>query len=140
MRVKVSLVIILAISMNGMAQKTEDIIVERNHNGIISSVKYPREDKNVAVPENSAMFFANVLKVRNDDSFKLQQSSNAKYGMSFERYTQFYQGIEVDGGFYSFRYKTEGCWLPVGTMYQQRISTQLLPSQKRTQKVFLPST
>ena len=27
MRVKVSLVIILAISMNGMAQKTEDIIV-----------------------------------------------------------------------------------------------------------------
>ena len=30
MRVKVSLVIILAISMNGMAQKTEDIIVERN--------------------------------------------------------------------------------------------------------------
>lgn len=31
MRVKVSLVIILAISMNGMAQKTEDIIVERNH-------------------------------------------------------------------------------------------------------------
>lgn len=95
----------LAISMNGTAQTTEGVIVERNQNGIISSVRYPREDKNVAVPENSVMFFANVLKVRNDDSFKLQHSSNAKYGMSFERYKQFYQGIEVDGGFYSFRYK-----------------------------------
>ena len=34
----------LAISMNGMAQTT-GIIVERNNNGTISSVKYPREDK-----------------------------------------------------------------------------------------------
>jgi Zn-dependent metalloprotease len=94
----------LAIGMNGMAQTTEGI-VERNNNGVISSVKYPREDKIGAVPENAAMFFTNVLKVRNEDSFQLQHSSNAKYGMSFERYTQFYKGIEVDGGFYSFRYK-----------------------------------
>ena len=94
----------LAISMNGMAQTT-GIIVERNNNGTISSVKYPREDKSEAVPENATMFFSNVLKVRNEDTFKLQHSSKAKYGMSFERYVQFYQGIEVDGGFYSFRYK-----------------------------------
>ncbi len=55
----------LAISMNGMAQTT-GIIVERNNNGTISSVKYPREDKSEAVPENATMFFSNVLKVRND--------------------------------------------------------------------------
>ena len=104
MRVKIIIGFVLAISMNSMALTAKDIIVERSPNGIISSVKYPRED-NEAVPENSASFFANVLKVRNDDSFLLQHSSKAKYGMRFERYTQFYRGIEVDGGFYSFRYK-----------------------------------
>ena len=104
MRVISSLVIMLVLSMNGMAQTT-GIIVERNNNGVISSVKYLREDKNETVPENAAMFFTNVLKVRNEDTFKLQHSRKAKYGMSFERYVQFYQGIEVDGGFYSFRYK-----------------------------------
>ena len=104
MRVLSLVIIMLAISMSGMAQSIGGI-VERNKNGVISSVKYSREGKNVAVPENAAMFFANVLKVRNEDSFILHHSSNTKYGMSFERYTQFYKGIEVDGGFYSFRYK-----------------------------------
>lgn len=45
------LVIMLAISINGIAQ-TAGAIVERNDNGIISSVKYPQGDKNEAVPEN----------------------------------------------------------------------------------------
>ena len=104
MRVIKLLFIMLTISINGVAQKTESII-ERNNNGIISSVKYPFQGENGMAPENAASFFAQVLNVRNGDSFKLQHSRNAKYGMSFERYAQFYQGIEVDGGYYSFRYK-----------------------------------
>ena len=56
MRVLSLVIIMLAISMSGMAQSIGGI-VERNKNGVISSVKYSREGKNVAVPENAAMFF-----------------------------------------------------------------------------------
>ncbi len=96
--------IMLAINMIGRAQ-TPKIIIERNNHGVISSVKYSPHDYSDDVPENASSFFEKVLNVRSNDSFILQLAKSAKYGMSFERYKQYYQGIEVEGGYYSFRYK-----------------------------------
>lgn len=135
MRVIRLFVIMLTISMDGIAQTTG--IVERNNKGIISFVKYPQQDKNEAVPENAAKFFIDVLNVKAEDSFKLQHSSNTKYGMRFERYTQFYQGIEVDGGFYSFRYKN-GKMLAACGNYVSSMNINKTPSitEEDAKKIF----
>lgn len=80
-------------------------VIEKNNNGIVSSVKFSLQDKNEDIPNNASSFFVKVLNVRIEDTFKMRLAKKAKYGMSFELYTQFSQGLEVDGGFYSFRYK-----------------------------------
>ena len=74
-------------------------VIEKNNNGIVSSVKFSLQDKNEDIPNNASSFFVKVLNVRIEDTFKMRLAKKAKYGMSFELYTQFSQGLEVDGGF-----------------------------------------
>lgn len=78
-------------------------VVERNNDGTIKSVRYAATDNDV--PANANEFFSSTLKNRDVDDFVLDISNDADYGMHFECYQQYYQGVRVDDGFYNFRFK-----------------------------------
>lgn len=78
-------------------------VVERNSDGTIKSVRYAATDDNI--PANANEFFRTTLKKRDADDFELDRSQKSDYGMTYERYQQYYQGVIVDGGYYNFRFK-----------------------------------
>ncbi len=83
--------------------QSEFTIVERNNDGTIKSVRYAATDDNR--PVSADEFFSTTLKKRDADDFIMDRSSDTDYGMHFERYQQYYQGILVDDGHYNFRFK-----------------------------------
>lgn len=78
-------------------------VVERNDDGSIRSVRYAITDNNI--PKTADEFFNETLKKRESDKFVLDRYKNTDYGMSFERYQQYYQGVKVENGYYNFRFK-----------------------------------
>lgn len=78
-------------------------VTERNNDGSIKSVRYAPTDPNI--PASANEFFKNTLKKRDADDFILDRSKDTDYGMYFERYQQYYQGVLVDDGHYNFRFK-----------------------------------
>lgn len=78
-------------------------VVERNNDGTIKSVRYAATDNDVPATANE--FFSSTLKKRDADDFVMDRSNDTDYGMHFERYQQYYQGVRVDDGFYNFRFK-----------------------------------
>lgn len=78
-------------------------IVERNYDGSIKSVMYSPTDNNI--PKTAYEFFSGTLKKRETDNFVLDTSKETDFGMHFERYQQYYQGVLVDDGHYNFRFK-----------------------------------
>lgn len=78
-------------------------VVERNSDGTIKSVRYATTDNDI--PGTANEFFSTTLKKRDADDFFLDRSNDADYGMHFECYQQYYQGVRVDDGFYNFRFK-----------------------------------
>ena len=78
-------------------------VTERNNDGSIKSVRYAPTDPNI--PASANEFFKNTLKKRDADDFILDRSKDTDYGMHFERYQQYYQGVLVDDGHYNFRFK-----------------------------------
>ena len=69
-------------------------VTERNNDGSIKSVRYAPTDPNI--PASANEFFKNTLKKRDADDFILDRSKDTDYGMHFERYQQYYQGVLVD--------------------------------------------
>ena len=90
------------LSLGAFAQ-TEKTVVERFDNGTIKSVRYATTDKNI--PTNATEFFSKTLKTKPAEDFVVVWSTKAKNGMTFERYQQYYRGVKVEDGHYSFRYK-----------------------------------
>lgn len=78
-------------------------VVERNNDGTIKSVRYAATDNDVPATANE--FFSSTLKKRDADDFVMDRSNDTDYGMHFERYQQYYQGVRVDDGRYNFRFK-----------------------------------
>lgn len=78
-------------------------VVERNNDGTIKSVRYAATDNDVPATANE--FFSSTLKYRDADDFVMDRSDDTDYGMHFERYQQYYQGVRVDDGHYNFRFK-----------------------------------
>ena len=78
-------------------------VVERNNDGTIKYVRYAPTDNDVPATANE--FFSTTLKKGDADDFVLERSNNNDYGMYFECYQQYYQGVRVDDGFYNFRFK-----------------------------------
>lgn len=78
-------------------------VVERNSDGTIKSVRYAATDDKI--PANANEFFSTTLKKRDADDFVLDRSQKSDYGMTYERYQQYYQGVIVDGGYYNFRFR-----------------------------------
>ena len=83
--------------------RSDVTVVERISDGTIKYVRYAATDDNI--PANAEEFFTTTLKKRNADDFVMNRSNDADYGMHFERYQQYYQGVRVDDGFYNFRFK-----------------------------------
>lgn len=90
------------LSLGAFAQ-TEKTVIERLDNGTIKSVRYAATDKNI--PANATEFFSKILKTKSTDDFVVERSTKAKNGMFFERYQQYYRGVKVEDGHYSFRFK-----------------------------------
>lgn len=78
-------------------------VVERNSDGTIKSVRYAMTDNDI--PATAEEFFQTTLKKRDADDFMLDRSDDTDYGMHFERYQQYYQGVRVEDGHYNFRFK-----------------------------------
>lgn len=78
-------------------------VVERNNDGTIKSVRYAATDNDA--PVTASEFFSTTLKKRDADDFVMDRSNDTDYGMHFERYQQYYQGVRVDDGHYNFRFK-----------------------------------
>ena len=105
------LLFIIVLSLNAQVNnvlpsalsQSDFTVVERNSDGTIKSVRYAATDNNI--PANASEFFRTTLKKRDADDFVLDRSQKSDYGMSYERYQQYYQGVIVDGGYYNFRFK-----------------------------------
>ena len=59
MKLLKTIIVILAICINGKAQ-TQETIVERNSKGIISSVKFSQDSKGENVPKSATSFFTDM--------------------------------------------------------------------------------
>ncbi len=94
---------LLTLSANSVSAHYTETTIKRDADGVIKSVKYAVDDNNA--PKSSEDFFTNVLGINRADHFALDISKNAKNGMSFERYQQFYRGIRVEDGHYNFRFQ-----------------------------------
>ena len=74
----ISIFIIAAMSLNGMAQNTErKTIIQENSKGIVQFVEYSNEDKTVPIPKTANEFFKTVLKTQTADRFE-KQPHNSK--------------------------------------------------------------
>ncbi|MBO7577414.1 MAG: hypothetical protein J6T43_00275 [Prevotella sp.] len=78
-------------------------MVEKNSNGRIKSVRYAATDPNI--PATAVDFFNSTCIKCKTDSFALDRFQETDYGMRFERYQQYFQGVLVDDGYYIFRFK-----------------------------------
>ena len=67
----ISIIILIAISLNGMAQDTERrTIIRTDNRGIVESVEYSIEDKTVPIPRSAEEFFNIVLRTQTADRFE----------------------------------------------------------------------
>ena len=59
-------VILMTITWNGVAQQT---ILRKNAKGVLESVEFSAEDKEVTIPASAEIFFKEMLKVKSTDEF-----------------------------------------------------------------------
>lgn len=94
---------LIAFPINIVNARNSDTVLEKDVNGNIKSARFSSLDNNV--PKSSDEFFMRVIGINKSDYFQLDKLKKSKYGMSFERYQQFYRGVKVEGGHYNFRYQ-----------------------------------
>lgn len=84
----------------------EEWRISKNENGIIKSVYFSQTDSIHDTPTTARDFFTQFLYIDNDENvFKKELTKTSIRGMSFERYKQYYKGVNVEGGYYSFRFR-----------------------------------
>lgn len=80
------------------AQQKDTLKIERNDQGIITFVRFtPRTERTMA---NGKTFLKEVLKLEQKEDFRLQKENTDKYGVTHQRYQQYYNGIKVEGAEY----------------------------------------
>ncbi len=70
-------------------------------NGRIKFARFSSNEK--SIPQNAEDFFTNYLNKELNDTFVQNRFKKSKNGMSFERYQQYYRGVQVKEGHYNFR-------------------------------------
>lgn len=95
-------VILMTITWNGVAQQT---ILRKNAKGVLESVEFSAEDKEVTIPASAETFFKSILKVKPTDEFRKIQHRQKQKEFIHEHFEQYYNGIKIDGAGYNFHYK-----------------------------------
>lgn len=95
-------VILMTITWNGVAQQT---ILRKNAKGVLESVEFSAEDKEVTIPASAEIFFKEMLKVKPTDEFRKIQHRQKQKEFIHEHFEQYYNGIKIDGAGYNFHYK-----------------------------------
>ena len=86
-----------------------------NSDGSIHAVAFSPTDKNVEIPKSADMFFETILKMGENDSYK--KSTRVRYEKGHERFDQYYCGIRVEEGSYTFHYDKDGIMSYVNGRY-----------------------
>ena len=101
-----SIIILAAISLSGMAQLTErKTVVQKNSKGIVQSVEYSNEDKTIAIPKSADEFFKTVLNTQKADRFDKQPHKSRNEEYIHEHFEQYFNDIKVEGAGYNFHYR-----------------------------------
>ena len=81
-----------------IAQQKDTLKIKRNNKGNITFVRFtPRNERTMA---NGKTFLKEVLKLEQKEDFRLQKENTDKYGITHQRYQQYYNGIKVEGAEY----------------------------------------
>ncbi len=95
---KLLILILLFISLTSTAQQNDTLKIKRNDKGVITFVRFaPRNERAMA---NGKTILKEVLKLDQKDDFRLQKENTDKYGITHQRYQQYYNGIKVEGAEY----------------------------------------
>lgn len=121
------LAIIAMISMQVVqAQQRNKTEFYYNSDGTIQAVAFSPVDKSVEIPLSADMFFETILKKGKNDSYR--RSTRVKYEKGHERFEQYYSGIRVDGGSYTFHYDKDGIMSYVNGRYIAIEQLDTIPS------------
>ena len=80
------------------SQQIDTLNIKRNDQGIITFLKFnPNKERTMA---SGNFFLKKVLKLEQKEDFLLQKEKTDKYGITHQRYQQYYNGIKVEGAEY----------------------------------------
>jgi Zn-dependent metalloprotease len=75
-----------------IAQQNDTLKIKRNDKGIITFARFtPRTERTMV---NGKTFLKEVLKLEQKEDFRLQKENTDKYGITHQRYQQYYNGIK----------------------------------------------
>lgn len=102
----ISLIILTAMSLSGMAQYAErKTIIRRDQKEVVKAIAYSKEDKSVRIPKTADEFFKTVLNTQTVDRFDKKPINYYKdEGYIHESFDQIYNGVPVEGCGYTFHY------------------------------------
>ncbi len=85
------------------AQENDTLEIHRDKIGYIDFARFKNFDNRKFINGNS--FLIQTLKASLHDDFKLSKTDTDKYGITHQRYQQYYKGVKVEGGEYSLHGK-----------------------------------
>ena len=114
-------------SMTLFAQpKATRTAIKYSESGRIKAILFSKDDKTIAIPQTYDVFFKDILKIRECDEFR----TNNKVKMDAEHHTfeQFYKGIKVCDGGYTFHCDSDGVMEYAHGNYVEIPSINTVPS------------
>ena len=101
-----SIIILTAITLNGMSQPSErKTVIRKDNKGVVQSIEYSNVDNSVSIPKSADEFFKNVLNIQTADKFEKMPHRSNREGYVHEHFVQFYNGVKVDNAGYNFHYR-----------------------------------
>lgn len=119
MRIKKTILLLMLLTCIGNIHSQNLKAVEVSENGHVSFVDFSAA---LEISASTSTFFTEVVKAEKGVSFKMQKSKTRSDARRFEHYKQYYNGILVDGGGYTFHYSGDeptyahGKYVPVGNL------------------------
>jgi len=86
--------IFMVITWSGFAQETT---LRKNSKGVLESVEFSKEDKQVSVPATAEVFFKEMLKAKSTDEFREMPRKQKQKEFVHEHFEQYYKGVKVEG-------------------------------------------
>lgn len=93
---------LMTITWSAFAQET---IFRKNAKGVLESVEFSAEDKEVTIPASAEFFFKDMLKAKPTDEFRKVQRRQKQKEFVREHFEQYCNGVKIEGAGYNFHYK-----------------------------------